>query len=660
LYGERRLLKITIGRKEGRKEGSAFWKLTIALFLLSFTVRLFYNFWTGPVVTLTYPDEIRYLNIASSLAEQGQILVRGLPTTFQKILYPLILSPAFLITNDQITQMNIIRVINCLIISSTLFPVMLLARKITSKKAVVIISLFITATLPDMAYSATLMSETLNMPLVLWLFYFALLAIREQKQFTKLLLFSILGLITYLVYLNKEIGAAFLIAAILLLVIDAIHKRQRIKQNALSLFILAAAFFVPFFAMKLTLFSGIGNTYAVETHNQITLSAISSVSVFSYLIYSCAVIFIATILSFYVAPIFFALYGYSAMKEENKKIFLFTVYSLVLMIGAISYTISIRENLGDPVPNTHLRYIAPLVIPLMILCLDFLFTNDIPKPNKLFSNILNIIMVIFIITSIVIFPRGYEGNPIFDQFTLKITQLAESMIVNIGPVPTNIPFMMFKLFLFVLTVYGAFLIVKQKKKTIVIVILLCTVFIINIYDNFICYTSIRPAKTYAFSPTFFDPSAAHMDIAFCEEGMRNSYDIVEALISINNYINELEGSVIVFVTSDISLYTDTYLDSKAFPVSPVELYNLAINNGGSLRMEEHPISEGNFYSNPVLGLDTWKSSIFTADYIITLADDHPFVIVVEHPFLNVEVEYVKDPFIILRNLKPDIIYVKAY
>ena len=674
--------------------GQHLWTLTIALFLLSFAVRLIYSFWCGPVVQIAYPDEIRLFDIARSLVEQGQILVRGLPTSFQKILYPVFITPAFLFTNNQISQMNIIRVINCLLVSSTLFPAVMLAKKLTENKTVALITLFVTITLPDMAYSATLLSEALYMPLVIWLFYFTFCAVVEHKQSKRLAYFLALGMIAYLVYLTKEIGAAFIIAAILLLIVDGIRDRHRCaKQNALSALALSTSFFGVFFVLKLTLFKGLGNTYDTAVYSQTSLSAISSPAVFFFFIYSSIVLFVAAILSFYVAPVFFALYGYSSMNDENRKIYLFTIFSLITMVGAIAYTISIREDFGELIPRLHMRYIAPLVIPLMIQCFDSLFKKSDTKPGKFFLCAYSVIIMIFCAACIILIPHGPEAGYLLDHYTMRSIYAAETFSIYFGSVAVNIVFLFLKLFLVALTLCGAYLFIKKKKLWPVIVILLCTVLFENAYDNHMSYTTIRRAKTADFSAAYssyssdavdssgssdfsgaadssdstgssdssdFAGSSDSADFAagpasiferpISKEALRFSYNIVDALISINDHVKTLDGTVIVFMPPEFASYADTYLDSKTFPIQAGRFYSLAVQGGGSVRMDAQPIKEGNRYNSAVLDLDTWKRGIFTAGYIITIADDHPFV--------NVMTEYENRPFTILRNLDPSTIYIE--
>ena len=93
--------------------GAGFWMLVAAIFAVCFAARMYFALWTGPTLTLTYPDEVRFFHIARSLAEHGQILVRGIATPFQKILYPIFISPAFIFAKSQEARMVFVIAINC-------------------------------------------------------------------------------------------------------------------------------------------------------------------------------------------------------------------------------------------------------------------------------------------------------------------------------------------------------------------------------------------------------------------------------------------------------------------------------------------------------------------------------------------------------------------
>ena len=664
--------------------GRRIWLVATALFALSFAVRLLLSFWSGPMVQIVYPDETRFFDIARSLAENGEILVRGIPASFQKILYPLLITPAFLVSGDQIAQMDIIRTINCLLVSSTVFPVLMLAKRLTPNRTVALAALLVTVTLPDMAYSATLMSESLYMPLCLWLFYFASCALSEQEQIKRLIYFAALGFAAYLVYFTKEIGAAFVVAACLLLVFDTIRsnrwqgpRRARdqntlpaqtqnklpprdqnalsaLAQNAFSALALLAAFFGAFLVLKLTLFQGMGNTYALDTNDHLALSALSSPSVFLYLAYSAIVLSIAAILSFYAAPALLTAYGYGSMDESNKKTFLFTALSFLVMAGAIAYTLSIREDLGEPIPRLHMRFFAPLVIPLMIQCLDFLFSKNNPMSGKPLSKAFLAAVAVFCAAAIALIPSGSSTGYLMDHFTLKAAYAVESFMFPVGPFTVNTLFMLFKIFLVALAVLCIYLVVRKKKAVPVIAMLLCSVLLINAFDNFMSYTSIRRLKTADFSMSgAYDPDATHLELAFSAEAKEFAYDIVGALVSTNERLRSLGGTAIVFMHPELAPYTDTYLDQRAFPVQPGELYALAVLNGGQVRLADQPVWEGNRYNSNYLNLNTWKRGLLTADYIVTLSTPEE-----SHPFLNVEIVYENWPFAILRNLDPSVIHIE--
>jgi len=391
-----------------------------ALFILSFAVRLFLSFRTGPVLAVVFPDEIRYLHIAKSIAECGRIMVRGAPTVFQKILYPVFLSPAFLLASDPMRQTVVIRVINCLLMSSAIFPVALLGKKITSSKAALTVSMLAVCTLPDIAYSATLASEVLYLPVVCWMFYAGYVAMSASGLKRRLISYGVFGFAIYLAYLTKEVAAGFLIAAVLMLVLDSIRdksgtkqngtkqsgtkqngtkpirieqsgiKQNGTKQNALAALALLAAFFAAHLFVKTALFPGVGNSYgAASGFDQLTLSEISSMYDLFYLVYGAGLLLVAAIMSCYALPVLLSLYGYDAMGAGKRKLFLFALSSLVIMIGAYAYTVLIREELGSFVPRLSLRYFSPVVVPFLILCFDFLLQGgaapcaDKPAPPPL-------------------------------------------------------------------------------------------------------------------------------------------------------------------------------------------------------------------------------------------------------------------------------------
>lgn len=130
--------------------------IAAGLFVLSSVVRFCLSDFPKCIGVL--PDEVRYLNLAASLFNEGQLVERGGFSSFQKILYPLALSPAFL-ADDPLLRVRLIALLNSIYVSSAVFPALLLARRLFTSRTPVIICLLFTLVMPDMCYSMTFLSE---------------------------------------------------------------------------------------------------------------------------------------------------------------------------------------------------------------------------------------------------------------------------------------------------------------------------------------------------------------------------------------------------------------------------------------------------------------------------------------------------------------------
>lgn len=189
--------------------------VTVGLFALSCAMRFFLADFQKGIGVL--PDEIRYLDLASSLFNDGQLVERGGLSSFQKILYPLSLFPAFLV-DDPETRVRVIALLNSIYVSSAVFPALVLARRLFTSKAPVIVCLVFTLVMPDMCYSMTFLSECIYLPLVLWLVACCLRAL-ETRGRAGYAWCAGAGLLCYVTYLAKEVALGFALAFIVMMVV---------------------------------------------------------------------------------------------------------------------------------------------------------------------------------------------------------------------------------------------------------------------------------------------------------------------------------------------------------------------------------------------------------------------------------------------------------
>jgi len=92
-----------------------------------------------------------------------------------------------------------------------------------------------------------------------------------------------------------------------------------------------------------------------------------------------------------------------------------------------------------------------------------------------------------------------------------------------------------------------------------------------------------------------------------------------------------------------------YLNPKIFPANTEELLWVASSNDGLVLLEAQPLTDA--VNMDIAGdiLTPIKRSFASIDYIIAMESNIPFT--------NVEVEYIRRPFVVLRNLNPEMLYI---
>lgn len=202
--------------------------LAIALFAASTVVRtMLADF---PKAADVMPDEMRYMDLARSLLADGTLTIRGVQTTFQKILYPIALMPAMLF-HDPLTQVKAMGFLNALYASSALFPAYVLARRIAPGFWPGVACLAIAALLPDLCYSMTFMSESLYLPLSLWLLVLLWDALEKQGR-RGIVLAAAGGVLCYVAYLCKEVALAYVIGVALMFAARAVRRAFEVRKGA--------------------------------------------------------------------------------------------------------------------------------------------------------------------------------------------------------------------------------------------------------------------------------------------------------------------------------------------------------------------------------------------------------------------------------------------
>ena len=354
LPNERKSRRMTDKRKDDR----LFLVLAVALFVAGCALHIACGDFAKGIDVL--PDERRYLEIARSLFAGGDLIMRGAPSDFQKILYPVSLFPALLLP-DGADQIRMVNVLNSVYACSTVFPVLLIARRLFDDPRAVAVSLVLAIITPDLMYSMTFMSESVFMPISLWMVYLCWRCFESQGR-RELALSAAAGVLCYLVYLCKEVAWMYLIAFVGYYALSTLRRTRRAKRSLLCVAACAAGFFVPFIAMKLTLFSGLYNSYG-----QFGPEPFQSLYAALFGLYSIAQDGVYFVVGFGVFPVIYLALTYRDLPRETRDLLFFCLASLVVGLAVVVFTISMREDVGHVTLRQHLRYVSPLALVLLML-----------------------------------------------------------------------------------------------------------------------------------------------------------------------------------------------------------------------------------------------------------------------------------------------------
>ena len=345
-------------KKENRTLTLAFLLILISSAVIRVVLSIF------PKSAYTYNDELFYLELSQNLFLRGSLTVYGSPIHFTKLLYSVILAP-FYAVSDGVLRTQLISGFNALLISSSLIPGYLLARRILKKNWQIILALLFLALSPNLLFSITFMSENLYYPLLLWAFYAAYryFASGERKPLGAL----ILGILAFLLYFTKEVGGAWIIAAGLALLLDCADKSSRNKAlRAFGCFLLG--FLVPFLFLRFVVLRDLSYSYS----NQASFANLSSPSQILYFLYAALLMLLYFVVSLLFIPAAAPVVYHKQLSPAER--FLLTIsvlYAVVISVG-IAFGVSLSNDYPQADPNIHLRYFIGAAFPFLLLSFSLL------------------------------------------------------------------------------------------------------------------------------------------------------------------------------------------------------------------------------------------------------------------------------------------------
>ena len=179
------------------------WAWLTAIVLGSFVVRAWLaRGMAGPFILV---DELFYSELGRSLADSGDLAIRGARTAGYGLVYPLLIAPAYLV-GSLVDAYTLVKVANALVMSLAAIPAYLLARRVVGTGLSVLAALAAVA-VPSMAYTGSVMTENAFYPSVLTV---VLLQVRALERPTRGRQLAVLAAVALALLVRVQAGALLL------------------------------------------------------------------------------------------------------------------------------------------------------------------------------------------------------------------------------------------------------------------------------------------------------------------------------------------------------------------------------------------------------------------------------------------------------------------
>ncbi len=432
-----------------------------------------------------YNDEYFYLNIAGNIFRGEGAVIDGTNLSFEKVLYSFVLAP-FYIIKDAALRVKMISLLNCLMMSSSLFPVWLISRKIGLSRNNTFWALIITCVFPELSMSMSFMAENLFFPLVLLFMYFLLVNWQSPTKRNGI----ILGVLGFLCYFCKESFLAIFVSCVgFEIVFPVISYWTRGKSERKSLksfycknrFINLMFFCVTFAALsivlKLLMFHGAEGSYQVKS----AASFFESYRIW-YAVYAAVYYIAGLMISALILPFVYPIIRYKDIGENAQRLFCFTVMSVLAMTAVVVYMITIYEDYGMSTPRVHTRYFSDMILILFIVFLKstegHYDSGDVKRPRYLAGLALACVLPCMIYRGMAMgvpdqtllgFYEDYRSG--IGMIEINSAQWLKQMIsdshtwmLHADPLKINVAAVLFGAAVFVLIFFFHFMFTKKHEK----------------------------------------------------------------------------------------------------------------------------------------------------------------------------------------------------
>jgi Dolichyl-phosphate-mannose-protein mannosyltransferase len=171
-------------------------------------------------------DELIWSEIARGIADAGEPLLRDQPDPGYSVVYPLLISPAYLLFESLPTAYAAVKTMNAVLMSLAAIPAFFVARRVVGTSYALLAAVLAVA-VPSLAYTGTVMTENAFYPLFLVVILVLLVALERPTPLWVVLLLAVTGL----AYATRVQAAALGPAILLTPLVLAVFERRGVRDT---------------------------------------------------------------------------------------------------------------------------------------------------------------------------------------------------------------------------------------------------------------------------------------------------------------------------------------------------------------------------------------------------------------------------------------------
>ena len=332
-------------------------------------------------------DEFLYYSLGRSIATKGSLLYLGQPAEYNYILYPLILSPVYLLFGQGTNYFRIIQLWNIMLMSLTVFPFFGLCNAMIQKRKMALWMTALFMLLPCFILGEFIYSEAIIYPMFFTLMYCIYRYLQENR-----IKYTIwIGVLGALLYYSKPGAVLPAILALLIFAGKAVINRS--GKSGIQAVVGAGCLTVLFFALKLIAEQVLGYQGALlsfyDDQASFTLNYENSFFYYAAVRYPYYFVLMGGVLPFAVS-----LWYYPEYSRGDKLYYLFLIISALFTMAGTAWLV----NRPEQKTILYLRYVE-MYMPVLLIYIAMSHKSDREISDRSYqvSRILCYLILIYII-----------------------------------------------------------------------------------------------------------------------------------------------------------------------------------------------------------------------------------------------------------------------